>query len=113
MLLLLPQAKAYTTRVGSGPYPTEIFGDLGEKVRETGREYGTTTGRPRRVGWLDVVALRYVCKYVRSVSIQIMIYFYDFLPCSLCLCIGRISLILADMPQCRPTEPWHGWVGGR
>eukprot|EP00882_Tetradesmus_deserticola_P016386 GHRQ01017498.1.p1 GENE.GHRQ01017498.1~~GHRQ01017498.1.p1 ORF type:complete len:359 (+),score=142.23 GHRQ01017498.1:116-1192(+) len=55
-------AKAYTTRVGAGPYPTEIHGDLGEKVREVGREYGTTTGRPRRVGWLDVVALRYVCK---------------------------------------------------
>eukprot|EP00878_Enallax_costatus_P011072 GHUV01011564.1.p1 GENE.GHUV01011564.1~~GHUV01011564.1.p1 ORF type:complete len:404 (+),score=52.91 GHUV01011564.1:45-1256(+) len=55
-------AKAYTTRVGSGPYPTEIFGDLGEQVREVGREYGTTTGRPRRVGWLDIVALKYVCK---------------------------------------------------
>uniref|UniRef100_A0A383V587 Adenylosuccinate synthetase, chloroplastic n=1 Tax=Tetradesmus obliquus TaxID=3088 RepID=A0A383V587_TETOB len=55
-------AKAYTTRVGAGPYPTEIHGDLGEKVREVGREYGTTTGRPRRVGWLDVVALKYVCK---------------------------------------------------
>lgn len=55
-------AKAYTTRVGSGPYPTEIFGDLAEQVRETGREYGTTTGRPRRVGWLDVVALKYVIK---------------------------------------------------
>lgn len=55
-------AKAYTTRVGAGPYPTEIHGDLGEKIREVGREYGTTTGRPRRVGWLDVVALKYVCK---------------------------------------------------
>lgn len=61
-VILVQQAKAYTTRVGAGPYPTEIFGDLGEKVREVGREYGTTTGRPRRVGWLDVVALRYVCK---------------------------------------------------
>lgn len=55
-------AKAYTTRVGAGPYPTEIFGDLGETIRSIGREYGTTTGRPRRVGWLDVVALRYVCR---------------------------------------------------
>lgn len=52
-------AKAYTTRVGAGPYPTEIFGDLGENVRAIGREYGTTTGRPRRVGWMDVVALNY------------------------------------------------------
>ncbi|KAK2080868.1 hypothetical protein QBZ16_000722 [Prototheca wickerhamii] len=52
-------AKAYTTRVGAGPYPTEIFGDLAENLREVGAEYGTTTGRPRRVGWLDLVALRY------------------------------------------------------
>lgn len=52
-------AKAYTTRVGAGPYPTEIFGDLAEQLREVGAEYGTTTGRPRRVGWLDLVALRY------------------------------------------------------
>jgi adenylosuccinate synthase len=55
-------AKAYTTRVGAGPYPTEIAGDLAEKVRAIGGEYGTTTGRPRRVGWLDVVALRFAHK---------------------------------------------------
>jgi len=54
-------AKAYTTRVGSGPYPTEILGDLAEDLRSVGREYGTTTGRPRRIGWLDVVALRFAC----------------------------------------------------
>jgi len=54
-------AKAYTTRVGSGPYPTEIFGDLAEDLRSQGFEYGTTTGRPRRIGWLDIVALRYAC----------------------------------------------------
>ena len=52
-------AKAYTTRVGAGPYPTEIFGDLGDRIRQVGAEYGTTTGRPRRCGWLDIVALRY------------------------------------------------------
>mmetsp|Transcript_33305 Transcript_33305/g.78984 ORF Transcript_33305/g.78984 Transcript_33305/m.78984 type:complete len:505 (+) Transcript_33305:84-1598(+) len=54
-------AKAYTTRVGSGPYPTEIHGDLAEALREYGHEYGTTTGRPRRIGWLDIVALRFAC----------------------------------------------------
>ncbi len=54
-------AKAYTTRVGSGPYPTEIHGELGEAIRARGAEYGTTTGRPRRCGWLDAVALRYAC----------------------------------------------------
>ena len=57
------QAKAYTTRVGEGPYPTEIFGEASDKLREVGREYGTTTGRPRRVGWLDIPALKYVTRY--------------------------------------------------
>jgi len=52
-------AKAYQTRVGSGPMPTELFDAVGDGIRERGREYGTTTGRPRRVGWLDLVALRY------------------------------------------------------
>ena len=55
-------AKAYSTRVGSGPYPTEVFGQLAEDLREKGGEYGTTTGRPRRVGWLDIVALRYATR---------------------------------------------------
>lgn len=51
--------KAYTTRVGNGPFPTELKGSLGDKVRETGREYGATTGRPRRCGWFDSVIARY------------------------------------------------------
>ncbi|KAG2429462.1 hypothetical protein HYH02_014042 [Chlamydomonas schloesseri] len=55
-------AKAYTTRVGAGPYPTEIHGKLAEDLRAVGHEYGTTTGRPRRIGWMDIVALRYACK---------------------------------------------------
>lgn len=55
-------AKAYTTRVGAGPYPTEIHGNLAEELREVGGEYGTTTGRPRRIGWLDMVALRYASR---------------------------------------------------
>jgi adenylosuccinate synthase len=51
--------KAYCTRVGSGPFPTELLGDEGENLREIGKEYGATTGRPRRCGWLDLVALKY------------------------------------------------------
>jgi len=51
--------KAYTTRVGGGPMPTELLDATGDRIREVGREYGTTTGRPRRVGWLDLVAVRY------------------------------------------------------
>ncbi len=55
-------SKAYATRVGSGPFPTEIDGDLGDRMRERGNEYGTTTERPRRCGWLDLVALRYAAR---------------------------------------------------
>ena len=51
--------KAYTTRVGSGPFPTELFDDDGVKLRDQGREYGSTTGRPRRCGWLDLPAVKY------------------------------------------------------
>src|SRR3954449_4071157 len=52
-------AKAYATRVGAGPFPTELDDEVGRKLVETGREFGTTTGRERRCGWLDLVALRY------------------------------------------------------
>lgn len=51
--------KAYTTRVGKGPFPTELLDEIGNSIREKGREYGTTTGRPRRCGWLDLVVVRY------------------------------------------------------
>lgn len=52
-------SKAYTSRVGDGPFPTELFDEYGEHIREIGREYGTTTGRPRRVGWFDSVVVRH------------------------------------------------------
>jgi len=54
--------KAYTTRVGEGPFPTEIFGDAAEIIRKTGNEYGSTTGRPRRIGHLDVVMLKHALR---------------------------------------------------
>ncbi|MBP5530948.1 MAG: adenylosuccinate synthase [Lentisphaeria bacterium] len=53
--------KAYTTRVGEGPFPTELFDACGENLRRRGREFGATTGRPRRCGWFDAVASRYAC----------------------------------------------------
>jgi adenylosuccinate synthase len=55
-------AKAYATRVGAGPFPTELEDDLGERMRQAGGEFGTTTGRPRRTGWLDLVALKYAVR---------------------------------------------------
>ena len=54
--------KAYTTRVGEGPFPTELHDDSAEYLRETGVEYGTTTGRPRRCGWYDTVIARYAAR---------------------------------------------------
>ena len=59
---VLGVAKAYTTRVGEGPFPTELFCDVGQKIAELGHEFGATTGRPRRCGWLDLVALKYSAK---------------------------------------------------
>jgi adenylosuccinate synthase len=55
-------AKAYATRVGAGPFPTELHDEVGEEIRQRGGEFGTTTGRPRRTGWLDVVALKYAAR---------------------------------------------------
>jgi len=54
--------KAYATRVGGGPFPTELLGDEGDRLRAAGDEFGATTGRPRRCGWLDVPALRFACR---------------------------------------------------
>jgi adenylosuccinate synthase len=54
--------KAYSTRVGEGPFPTELTDEIGDTLRKTGNEFGTTTGRPRRCGWLDLVALRYAAR---------------------------------------------------
>lgn len=54
-------SKAYCTRVGSGPFPTELFDEKGEELRKIGSEFGATTGRPRRCGWIDLIALQYAC----------------------------------------------------
>ena len=59
---VLGAAKAYTTRVGEGPLPTELLGDLGNRLRESGQEFGAVTGRPRRCGWYDAVAVRYAVR---------------------------------------------------
>ena len=64
--------KAYTTRVGSGPFPTELFDSIGEKIRDVGHEYGATTGRDRRCGWLDLVALKYSIQINGVTELNIM-----------------------------------------
>jgi adenylosuccinate synthase len=80
--------KAYSTRVGSGPYPTELHDDIGAGIAERGHEIGTVTGRPRRVGWFDAVPLRYAVA-VNSVS-SIMLNKLDILSGldSVCLCVA-------------------------
>ncbi|MBC8309182.1 MAG: adenylosuccinate synthase [Planctomycetes bacterium] len=65
--------KAYSTRVGAGPFPSEELGEIGERIRERGNEYGTTTGRPRRCGWLDLVAVKYSAMICGTTSIACML----------------------------------------
>jgi adenylosuccinate synthase len=64
--------KAYTTRVGTGPFPTELAAAAGDMLRERGREYGTTTGRPRRCGWLDLVATKYATMITGPTALAVM-----------------------------------------
>src|SRR6478672_1104629 len=64
-------AKAYTTRVGAGPFPSELDDGTGEEIRRRGGEFGTTTGRPRRTGWLDLVALKYAARLNTMTSLVI------------------------------------------
>jgi adenylosuccinate synthase len=64
-------AKAYATRVGAGPFPTELHDDVGERMVEAGHEFGTTTGRKRRCGWIDLVALRYAARLNRMTYLSI------------------------------------------
>jgi adenylosuccinate synthase len=65
--------KAYTTRVGGGPFPTEQDNETGERIRQVGREFGTVTGRPRRCGWFDAVAVRYSARISGSTEIAVML----------------------------------------
>jgi len=112
--------KAYTTRVGTGPFPTEIMGEAGEKIRKKGDEFGTTTGRPRRCGWLDIPALK------RAVSINgftaIAITKIDVLDdepqIKMCVAYDHNGKILQKMPsetkvlkECKPIyETLDGWM---
>ena len=85
--LVLGVAKAYATRVGSGPFPTELENDLGEAIRQHGGEFGTTTGRPRRCGWVDLVALRYAQRingltHVALTKMDVLDHFADLKVCT-------------------------------
>jgi adenylosuccinate synthase len=111
--------KAYTTRVGGGPFPTEETGEIGQRLRETGGEFGATTGRPRRCGWLDVAALR---RAVRLSGLSgLALTKLDVLSgmSSVRLCVGyvvdgvqrdELPAELRDLEQAQPVyEELEGW----
>ncbi len=112
--------KAYTTRVGGGPFPTELDNEIGERIRRIGREYGTVTGRPRRCGWFDAVAARYSSRISGSTEIALML--LDVLSGlpeirvavayedSSGNCVESMPGHLADLERCHPIfETLPGW----
>lgn len=114
-------AKAYTTRVGKGPFPTELFDEVGNLIRERGNEFGTTTGRPRRCGWLDAVILKYS---VRTSGLTgIALNKIDTLSGigTLKICVGyrkdgevtdEFPASLEELAKCEPVyEELPGWEG--
>ncbi len=110
--------KAYTTRVGAGPFPTELFDDVGKRIAERGHEFGATTGRPRRCGWLDAVALRYTAQINGLTSLCITkLDVLDGLE-EVKICTGyerqdgssTTSMVLADLEHITPIyETLPGW----
>lgn len=117
---VLGVSKAYTTRVGEGPFPTEIAGDEGREMQERGHEFGTTTGRQRRCGWIDLVALRYSARL--SGMTQLALTKLDVLSgfSRLRVCVGykrRSGKIISEFPLHQSTfhaaepvyEDLEGW----
>jgi adenylosuccinate synthase len=92
--------KAYSTRVGAGPMPTELHDATGDLIRERGREYGTTTGRPRRTGWFDAVAARYVVRLngVSDVAMTLLDVFDVFETIQVCVAYELDGEIVTTVP---------------
>ena len=93
--------KAYTTRVGEGPFPTELKDEVGEELRKAGNEFGATTGRPRRCGWFDAVASRYSCMVngVDKLTITKLDVLDDFAELKICTSYDVNGKIVSDMPS--------------
>ena len=114
-------AKAYTTRVGNGPFPTEDVGEDGDKIREQGAEFGTTTGRPRRCGWFDVVAAKYAitlngCDEVAIMKLDVLDGFDKVKVCIAYEKDGeRIDYFPSELENVKPVyvelEGWNGSSG--
>lgn len=95
-------AKAYCTRVGNGPFPTELFGETGDRIREIGHEFGATTGRPRRCGWIDLVALAYAVRIngINELAITKLDVLDSFDEIKLCTAYKLDGAQTADFPMC-------------
>jgi adenylosuccinate synthase len=116
---VLGVAKAYSTRVGGGPFPTELDCDVGQKIRDIGHEYGTTTGRPRRCGWFDAVAVRYTSRLsgITSLALMMMDVLGHFEEIQICIAyeldgkrIDTMPSNAEDLRRCKPIyESMPGW----
>ena len=112
-------AKSYSTRVGSGPFPTEIKGGIGDLLREKGYEYGTTTGRPRRCGWFDAVVLKYsvMLNYLDSIALTKLDVLSGLDKIKICNGYKYKKEVYKDLPchqtilhKCTPLyEEFEGW----
>lgn len=119
--LVVGVTKAYTSRVGRGPFPTELEDSTGELIREKGHEYGTTTGRPRRVGWFDSVIVRHAVRVngIDSLAVMSLDVLAGLPEVRLCTAYRHRGRILTDFPadlrvlaECEPVyEELPGWEG--
>ena len=116
---VLGVAKTYTTRVGEGPLPTELTGSVGEDLRESGQEYGASTGRPRRCGWYDAVAMRYAVRIngldaLALTKLDVLDGLRDIKICTAYRCDGgtltEFPTYLGQLSACEPVyETLPGW----
>ncbi|WP_099159001.1 adenylosuccinate synthase [Virgibacillus ndiopensis] len=113
-------SKAYTTRVGDGPFPTELHDEIGNQIREVGREYGTTTGRPRRVGWFDSVVVRHARRVsgITDLSLNSLDVLTGIETLKICVAYRYKGEIMEEFPaslkvlaECEPIyEEMPGWT---
>ena len=111
--------KAYTSRVGDGPFPTELFDETGDRIREIGHEYGTTTGRPRRVGWFDTVVMRHARRVsgITNLSLNSIDVLSGLPEVKICVAydldgqrIDHYPASLKELQRCKPIyETMPGW----
>lgn len=112
-------SKAYTTRVGSGPFPTELKDETGQRIRERGREFGATTGRPRRCGWLDIPLLKDAIRLngLTGIALTKMDVLSEFATIKICTAYRYKGEVLEEVPssvevltRCEPVyEEFPGW----